>query len=74
MMQAYCFKLIARVLEVQLLVNQPSLSGNAVYGHSIMDKEKHTRINFCDIEKASKSINDPFFMDLEEFDNETFEV
>ena len=50
------------------------LSGNAVYGHSIMDKEKHTRINFCNIEKASKSINDPFFMDLEEFDNETFEV
>ena len=39
-----------------------------------MDKERHTKVQFCGLEKASKTVNDPFFMDLEEFDDETFEV
>ena len=39
-----------------------------------MNKERHSKVTFCDLEKASKSINDPFFIDLEEFDDETFEV
>ena len=50
------------------------LSGNSVYGHSIMDKSKHTKVTFCGIERASQLINDPFFHDLEEFDDMTFEV
>jgi hypothetical protein len=39
-----------------------------------MNKEKHTRVTFCNIDRASKAVNDPFFMDLEEFDDNTFEV
>ena len=71
-MYAHCLNFYSK--SFRSTVNRSLLSGNAVYGHSIMDKEKHTRISFCNIEKASKSINDPYFMDLEEFDNETFEV
>ena len=50
------------------------LSGNSVYGHSIMDKSKFTNVTFCGIEKASKFVNDPFFQSLDEFNDETFEV
>lgn len=39
-----------------------------------MDKERHTNVQFCGLEKASKSVNDPFFLNLDEFDEETFEV
>lgn len=45
-----------------------------MYGHSIMDREKHTKIDVCGIEKASKLVNDPYFISLEEFDEENFEV
>jgi hypothetical protein len=39
-----------------------------------MDKSKHTTVKFCDLEKASQSINDPFFTSFEEFDEDTYEV
>ena len=39
-----------------------------------MDKSKHTAVKFCEIEKASKAINDPFFSSFEECGEETFEV
>lgn len=39
-----------------------------------MDKAKHAKVTFCGLEKASKLVNDPFFHDLEEFDDTTFEV
>ena len=39
-----------------------------------MNKALHTKVYFCDQEGASKLINDPFFVEIEEFDNMTFEV
>ena len=39
-----------------------------------MDRSKHTNVSFCDLEKASKLVNSPFFQNLEEFGEETFEV
>ena len=39
-----------------------------------MDKAKFTNVTFCDLEKASKFINDPFFHSLDEFSENTFEV
>ena len=54
--------------------HQQSFSGNSVYGHSIMNKAKFTNVTFCDLERASKMVNDPFFHSLDEFSDETFEV
>ena len=45
-----------------------------MYGHSIMNKEKHSKVKFLDLDKASKAVNDPYFIDLEEYDESTFEV
>ena len=39
-----------------------------------MNKEKHSKVRFCDLDKASKAVNDPYFVDLEEFNDDTFEV
>jgi hypothetical protein len=50
------------------------LIGNALYGRTVMDKEKHTTTSFCDRIKATKRINDPHFKDLEELDDDRFEV
>ena len=66
--------LIDNPIHFLLTFHSKFCSGNSVYGHSIMDKSKHTNVSFCGIEKASKLINDPFFYNLEEFDKETFEV
>ena len=39
-----------------------------------MDKEKHTSIKFCGLEKASRYVNNPYFRDIDELDDETFEA
>ena len=39
-----------------------------------MDKSRHTSVKFCDLTKASAEINNPRFIHLEEFEDETFEV
>jgi hypothetical protein len=39
-----------------------------------MDKEKHTTKTFCGLDKISKRINDPHFKDLEELNDNLFEV
>ena len=51
-----------------------TLSGNSVYGHSIMNKSKHTCVNFCSSDQAAQLINDPRFISLDEFDGDCFEV
>ncbi len=50
------------------------LIGNVLYGRTVMDKEKHTTTTFCDLDKISKRINDPHFKDLEELNDNLFEV
>ena len=50
------------------------LIGNGVYGHSIMAKERHLNVKFCKADAALKYINDPYFMDLTDFDDENYEV
>lgn len=59
---------------IQLIYFTFLLLGNSVYGHSIMDKSKHTSVKFCGLTKASAEINNPRFIHLEEFEDETFEV
>ena len=40
-----------------------------------MDRSKHTKIKLCDVKDASKYVNDPLFVELDEFDDGTaFEV
>lgn len=39
-----------------------------------MNKAKHTDVQFCKFEKASKLVNDPRFVSIEEFSDESFEV
>ena len=49
-------------------------SGNSVYGHSIMNKDKHTSVKFCGKHEASVLVNDPRFISLDEFEGECYEV
>ena len=57
-----------------IIADTSKLIGNAVYGHSLMDKEKHSHVIFTDLEGTNKHINSPFFKDLEEMDEDTFEI
>ena len=59
---------------LSIIADTSKLIGNSVYGHSLMDKEKHSHVIFTDLEGANKHVNSPFFNDLEEMDEETFEV
>ena len=39
-----------------------------------MNKKKHTDVEFCTFERATKLVNDPRFVSLEEFEDDCFEV
>ena len=39
-----------------------------------MNKEKHKDFKFCDFENAKKLVNDPLFREIDEIDEEHFEV
>jgi hypothetical protein len=57
-----------------IIAETMKLIGNALYGRTVMDKEKHTTTTFCGLDKVSKRINDPHFKDMEELDDNRFEV
>jgi hypothetical protein len=57
-----------------IIAETMKLIGNALYGRTVMDKEKHTTTSFCGLDKISKRINDPHFKDLEELSDNRFEV
>lgn len=57
-----------------IIAETSKLIGNSVYGHSIMRKDKHRSVKLCGLDKASKLVNDPHFIDLTELEDETFEV
>ena len=45
-------------LKEHFIAETMKLIGNALYGRTVMDKEKHTTTTFCSREKANKRIND----------------
>jgi hypothetical protein len=57
-----------------IIAETMKLIGNALCGRTVMDKEKHTTTTFCGLDKISKRINDPRFEDLEELNDNRFEV
>ena len=59
---------------MRVIADTSKLIGNSVYGYSIMNKDKHLSIEFCDEDRACQLVNDPRFMSLEEFEDETYEV
>ena len=63
-----------RDLAYKAIADTSKLIGNSFYGYTIMNKEKHLSVEFCKHEKASKLINDPKFMSIEEFEGDNFEV
>jgi hypothetical protein len=60
--------------DMAIIAETMKLIGNALYGRTVMDKEKHTTTTFCGLDKISKRINDPHFKDLEELSDNRFEV
>jgi hypothetical protein len=60
--------------DMAIIAETMKLIGNALYGRTVMDKEKHTTTSFCGLDKISKRINDPHFKDLEELSDNRFEV
>jgi hypothetical protein len=60
--------------DMAIIAETMKLIGNALYGRTVMDKEKHTTTTFCGLDKISKRINDPHFKDLEELNDNRFEV
>jgi hypothetical protein len=60
--------------DMTIIPETMKLIGNVLYGRTVMDKEKHTTTTFCGFDKISKCINDPHFKDLEELNDNRFEV
>jgi hypothetical protein len=60
--------------DMAIIAETMKLVGNSLYGRTVMDKEKHTTTTFCGLDKISKRINDPHFKDLEELNDNRFEV
>ena len=58
----------------KLIADTSKLIGNCVYGHTSMNKEKHKDVKFCDFEDAKRLVNDPFFREIDEIDEDYFEV
>ena len=50
------------------------MTGNSVYGHTIMRKDKHATIEIVGLVKASKLLSDPLMTEFQEIDDTTFEV
>ena len=50
------------------------LVGNSSYGKTITDQERHREVRFCEETKASRLINKPFFRQIDQIDENTYEV
>ena len=57
-----------------IIAETMKLIGNALYGRTVMDKERHTSTSYCGLDKISKKINNPHFKDLEQLNDNRFEV
>ena len=51
-----------------------SYVGNSSYGKTITDQERHREVQFCEETKASRLINKPFFRQIDQIEENTFEV
>lgn len=58
----------------KVIADTSKLIGNSFYGYTIMNKSKHLSVKFCTHDEASKLINDPRFMSIDEFEDDCFEV
>ena len=47
--------------------------GNSSYGKTITDQERHREVQFCEETKASHLINRPFFRQIDQIEENTFE-
>ena len=65
---------VGTITRQSLLIKLFYFPGNAVYGHSIMNKAKHYDVGFCDFDAATKLVNDPRFVSIDEFEDDCFEV
>ena len=50
------------------------LLGNCAYGFTVTDKEKYCSVKYVGDDKVSRQINDRFFKDLNELNNDMYEV
>ena len=48
--------------------------GNSSYGKTITDQERHRELQFCEKTKASRLRNKPFFRQIDQIDENTYEV
>ena len=47
--------------------------GNSFYGHTIMNKRRHSDVKFCSFDEAKHLVNSPLFRSIEEY-GKCFEV
>ena len=47
--------------------------GNSSYGKTITDQECHREVQFCEETKASRLINKPFFRQIDQIEENTYE-
>jgi hypothetical protein len=61
-----------------ILAEMEKLFGNAYYGKTVTNKEKHTKVNYYserrNEQKIDSAISKNSFLDLTEMDNETYEI
>ena len=77
-----CFPIEVKKEEIRFKVQKTHINvvfffsyvGNSSYGKTITDQERHREVQFCKETKASRLINKPFFRQIEQIDENTFEV
>ncbi|KAL9961203.1 hypothetical protein ACROYT_G030104 [Oculina patagonica] len=57
-----------------IIADTMKLVGNSSYGKTITDQERHREVKFCEEAKASRLINTPFFRQIDQIDEYTYEV
>ena len=58
----------------QIIAQTMKLLGNCAYGFTVTDKEKYCSVKYVGDDKVSRQINDRFFKDLNELNNDMYEV
>ncbi|CAH3132563.1 unnamed protein product [Porites lobata] len=57
-----------------IIADTMKLVGNSSYGKTITDQERHREVKFCEETKASRLINTPFFRQIDQIEENTYEV
>ena len=57
-----------------IIADTSKLTGNSGYGKTIINKERHRQVEYCDDDEVPELVKSPFFRQLNTIDQNTYEV